>query len=272
MSGDRLKTLNDELRGQTGGPWLPLESNPEVFSSFARKVGLPETHEWQDVLGLDPALLAMAPQPVAAAVLLFPCTPGIYEARREEDRALRAGSSTEAASKPFFVEQVASFGNACGTIAAVHALTNADIPRLQRGPVCAFRDETIGRTPAQRGAALLTTQHLKDVSDTAAAHVAAQTACPARDGPDLDHHYCAFVPVTVESGAVHVVELDGTKVRPVDHGPVASGQTFLEGAAAVVRARFMSVEPGSLEFALMALCPVGWSVCCDAQCPGSGLR
>jgi hypothetical protein len=31
MSGDRLKTLNDELRGQTGGPWLPLESNPEVF-------------------------------------------------------------------------------------------------------------------------------------------------------------------------------------------------------------------------------------------------
>ena len=153
MSGDRLKTLNDELRGQTGGPWLPLESNPEVFSLFARKVGLPETHEWQDVLGLDPALLAMAPQPVAAAVLLFPCTPGIYEARREEDRALRAGSSTEAASKPFFVEQVASFGNACGTIAAVHALTNANIPRLQRGPVCAFRDETIGRTPAQRGAA-----------------------------------------------------------------------------------------------------------------------
>ena len=258
---DRLKTLNDELRGQSGGPWLPLESNPEVFSSFARKVGLPETHEWQDVLGLDSELLALVPQPVAAAILLFPCTPGIYEARRQEDRALRAhvaaGSLTEAASKPFFLEQVVSFGNACGTIAAVHSLTNADIPHLQSGPVCLFRDEMAAKTPTQRGAALLTSQHLKDVSDTAAAHVAAQTACPARDGPDLDHHYCAFVPVTVASGAVHVVELDGTKVCPVDHGSVKNGETFLQGAAAVVRTRFMSVEPGSMEFAIMALCAVG---------------
>jgi ubiquitin carboxyl-terminal hydrolase L3 len=262
-SDDRLKALNDELRGQANaqGPWLPLESNPEVFSSFAKKVGLPETHEWQDILGLDPDLLAMVPQPVAAIILLFPCTPGIYRARREEDRSLQAhvaaGSLTEAASKPFFLEQVASFGNACGTIAAVHSLTNADIPRLQSGPVCAFRDKTAAKTPTQRGAALLTTQHLKEVSDTAAEHVAAQTTCPSREGPDLDHHYCAFVPVKVESGAVHVVELDGTKVCPVDHGPVAGGDTFLQGAAAVVQASFMSVEPGSMEFAMMALCTVG---------------
>ena len=126
-----------------------------------KKVGLPETHEWQDILGLDPDL--MVPQPVAYSshhpTVLFPCTPGIYRARREEDRSLRAhvaaGSLTEAASKPFFLEQVASFGNACGTIAAVHSLTNADIPRLQSGPVCAFRDETAAKTP---------TQHLKEVS------------------------------------------------------------------------------------------------------------
>ena len=94
-------------------------------------------------------------------------------------------------------------------------------------------------------------------ASTAAEHVAAQTACPSREGPDLDHHYCAFVPVKVESGAVHVVELDGTKVCPVDHGPVAGGETFLQGAAAVVQASFMSVEPGSMEFAMMALCTVG---------------
>ena len=38
---DRLKAINDELRGADAdaGPWLPLESNPEVFTSFARQVG-----------------------------------------------------------------------------------------------------------------------------------------------------------------------------------------------------------------------------------------
>ena len=32
-SDDRLKTLNDELRGQANaqGPWLPLESNPGIL-------------------------------------------------------------------------------------------------------------------------------------------------------------------------------------------------------------------------------------------------
>ena len=85
--------------------------------------------------------------------------------------------------------------------------------------------------------------------------MAAQTALPDRHGPDLDHHYCAFVPYTTSAGKVHVVELDGTKGGPVDHGPIPASSTFLEGAGSVVQAKFMSIEPGSIEFSLMALCP-----------------
>ena len=257
--GDRLKSINDELRSQQNsdtGPWLPLESNPDVFTSFARKVGLPEPWEFQDVLGLHPEMLSMTPRPVAGAILLFPCTERIYAERAVEARLIAAanaaGRLSAVCAAAYHIEQVASFGNACGTIACMHVLTNADVSGMQ-GPVTKFRSETSDQTAAERGRALLTTDHLKQESDQAAEHAEAQTSCPARDGPDLDHHYCAFVPITSPStGTEHVVELDGTKSAGIDHGPV--GGDFLEAVASLVQRRWMQVEPDRLDFSLIALC------------------
>ena len=50
------------------------------------------------------------------------------------------------------------------------------------------------------------------------------------------------------------MELDGTKRCPVHHCDLLEGQSFLLAVADVVRSRFMAVEPGSIEFSLMALC------------------
>ena len=202
-------------------------------------------------LQVDRGLLAMIPRPVAAVILLFPCTEKIYAERAAEKRRLQMTGPSEACDSAFHLRQVASFGNACGTIAAVHALTNSVGCHSLNGPLAKFRQDTADKTAAERGQALLTTRHLKQESDVAAEHASAQTACPSRDGPDLDHHYCAFVPITTSSG-VRVVELDGTKSRPVDHGP--QGQDFLETVCQVVQERFMNVEPDRIDFSLMALC------------------
>merc|ERR1719198_1258357 len=45
--------------------WVPLESNPEMFTHFARHIGLPEAWSFVDVLGVDPELLKpeMVPRP-----------------------------------------------------------------------------------------------------------------------------------------------------------------------------------------------------------------
>jgi len=100
----------------------------------------------------------------------------------------------------------------------------------------------------------------------------------------LDHHFVTFSPIPavpdaniLDNEMMHVVELDGTKVLPVDHGSIASilreqqstgddeeedseedrkKRSFLRAVACVIRTQYMDVEPDSIEFTMMALCKV----------------
>ena len=266
---DRLQAINDELRGQEpdpNSPWLPLESNPDLFSTFARTVGLPEPWRFEDVLGLEDELLAMVPEAdsCAAVILLFPCTQNIYEARAREERETRAfllaaegqEGGVSASSSAFFLKQHVEFGNACGTIASVHALANAREIYEADGPkdsstttsLSDFCEQNKSANADERGRALLASHALKFASDVAAAAPAAQTELPDRNGPDLDHHFTAFVR---KNG--RLLELDGTKLAPVDCGPCLASDSLLRAAAMAVKERFISTEPDSIEFSLMAL-------------------
>ena len=102
--------------------WLPLESNPDVLNPFIKRLGVPEDWGFTDVFGLDEELLAMVPQPCAALCLLFP-SENISKAHRADMLAKRPKDGP--APPVFFVQQGDDMGNACGTIAAVHAVANA---------------------------------------------------------------------------------------------------------------------------------------------------
>ena len=261
---DTLAEINDKLRSEGASSnadtrWLPLESNPELFTNFGRKLGLPAEWGWTDILGLDSELLDMVPQPVAAVILLFPCTNSIYEHRK----CIGAGASLpDQPPSTFFLKQVAEFGNACGTIACVHALANSQHHfargRLSDGsPLVGFLEETAAGTPEQRGRALVSSAVLRGTSDSSAHDAVAQTRCPDR-GAHLDHHFAAFVrvPAAGGGGGERLVELDGTKPSPVDHGPTGAG-AFLADVAAVVRRHFIDFGEGVEGFAMMALSPAG---------------
>ena len=64
------------------------------------------------------------PQPCAALCLLFP-SQNISQAHREAMRAKRPAGGSADDTPVFFLQQHDDMGNACGTIAAVHAVANA---------------------------------------------------------------------------------------------------------------------------------------------------
>jgi len=69
------------------------------------------------VFGLDADLLGMVPRPVLAVVLLFPIE------REERVEQVKAAPASEASREGlFYIKQ--KIGNACGTIALLHAIAN----------------------------------------------------------------------------------------------------------------------------------------------------
>ena len=249
--GDPLAALNDELRNldAAASEWLPLESNPEVFEAFAHRAGAPHLR-CCDVLGFDPELLGMIPGIPVALILLFPCSNEIYAFRRREEKALlqrqETGPRIAEDRGIFFVRQVAAFGNACGSMACVHALANAPLPLTAGAPLTRFLAENADASPDERGEALVRDCELKEPSDRAAVVEAAQTRCPPRGGAPLDHH---FVAITHRDG--RLIELDGTKAGPIDHGPCAPA-AFISEAAALVQRNWVNVT-SSVEFSMCAL-------------------
>jgi len=247
---DPLKTVSSASRG----PWLPLESNPDLLNEVSRNWGLPPEYSFVDVLGFDPPeLLCPVEGTIVAAILLFPCTRRIYSFRTEQAQQLRSTGADRLGLEAgaFFLKQHREFGNACGTIAAVHAMVNGcGVSGLDTASALGgFASVNVGKPATDIGEALLACSPLKSGSDEAARSDVAQTRCPGRDAEPLDHHFAAFA--RSRDGST-LLELDGTKPWPICHGPTSS-ETFLADVAAVCRKCFIAVEPDSIEFNLMAM-------------------
>ena len=295
---DRLKDIHNHLstNKSASSSWLPLESNPAIFTSYARSTShLPQSWEFVDVLGFGGGakddLLLLSPTEsnlsdnVAGAIFLFPTTDAIYADRGLQKSWLRKQNQRHhdvLSRYVFHLEQVKGFGNACGTIAATHVLLNSGLalpdipdPFNESGaiisPLSIYKNTCIKitntdqehdslRLRRQRGEMLVQTQELHNISDRSAQSTASQTQCPASGDTYLGHHYCAFIPVRI-AGKNHVVELDGTKIRPIDHGTIEgnidnddfNNNAFLRAVANVVKRKWMALEPNRIDFSLMAL-------------------
>lgn len=221
---------------------------------------------------------------VAGAIFLFPTTDAIYAERGAQKTRLKNQNQRHhnfLSRNVFHLEQVKGFGNACGTIAATHLSINTglalpDIPdplnesESKASPLSSYKNNcrTTPKTTdnqivdhdslrRQRGEMLVQTQEFHNMSDLSALSTSNQTQCPESGDTYLGHHYCAFVPVRIEE-KIHVVELDGTKLRPIDHGSIEGinnneNNAFLRAVANVVKREWMSLEPTRIDFSLMAL-------------------
>jgi ubiquitin carboxyl-terminal hydrolase L3 len=257
---------------KSGGRWIPLESNPDIFNLWAHKVGLIASQSrFEDVYGLDDELLAMVPGPVRAVVLLFPIDAEIEEKHKREDARIATEGQPKLDNTVFWVKQ--TIPNACGTIGLIHALANSAAPFSPMSSLQKFIIECKDKTPVERAKALATTSLFANIHAESASSTLNQTTpimdtelhftcfveapeadfrriARNRDGEDAEEREKETEEVARGSGTgMRVIELDGRREGPIDHGEC---KDLLKDAAHIIRTQYIAGS-SSPNFSVLAL-------------------
>lgn len=110
--------------------FIPLESNPEVFTELIQKLGAPNTSgtpalQFEDIYTLeDREALRLQCRPAHALILVLPTTEGYDKRVEEEDAKLSEYDDAGEREDVVFFSQ--TINNACGLYAILHALFNGD--------------------------------------------------------------------------------------------------------------------------------------------------
>ncbi|KAM0878399.1 hypothetical protein ACQ4PT_034893 [Festuca glaucescens] len=216
----------------SGERWPPLESSPDVFNQFMWSLGVPQGEaEVHDVYGLDYDVLAMVPQPVLAVIFCFPDPPEVQDMT----------CSQETSDDVYFIKQIESLGNACGTIALLHAVGNAcSESLLDNSCLDLFFKSTASMDPYERA------RVFEKDDDIARAHSLAASAGDTELPDDVEEHYICFVAL---NGTLH--ELDGMNGGPIKHGST-SPESLLQDAVHIIK-DIMHKIPNSMNFNVMVL-------------------
>lgn len=103
--------------------FIPLESNPTVFTELAHSLGLSPELEFHDVFSLEePDLLSLIPRPALALVLVFPTSPNHEADLQQLDRQTPEYSKSGSDEDVVWFKQ--TIHNACGLYGILHAVTN----------------------------------------------------------------------------------------------------------------------------------------------------
>lgn len=223
------------------GKFTALESNPEMFTSFARSLGVQAPARFVDVWSFDEDTLACFPQPIVAVCVLYPS--GLDAKRRDVSRVEHGDGS----NCLYIKQRLHEVGNACGTLALLHAIAN-NTTRLEfvaSSALLEFATAHRGQDAERLADAVNRAQFLREASETAAS--SGQTETP-QVNDHVDAHFICFA-----MGANgHLVELDGMKPGPVDHGKLGSEADFFAQAMRVVREE-MVARTDDVNFSVLAL-------------------
>uniref|UniRef100_A0A804RJN8 ubiquitinyl hydrolase 1 n=2 Tax=Zea mays TaxID=4577 RepID=A0A804RJN8_MAIZE len=148
----------------------------------------------------------------------------------------------ETQDQVYFIKQIESLGNACGTIALLHAVGNASskVNLVENSCLDLFFKSTATMDPYERAVFL-------EKDDTMArAHLLAANDGATELSDLIEEHYVCFVYV---NGTLY--ELDGMKDGPIKHGPCSS-ISLLQDVVPVIKAIMCNI-PNSINFNLMVL-------------------
>lgn len=240
--------------------FVPLESNPQVFTTLAHSLGLSSSLSFNDVFSIDdPDLLAFVPRPVEALVLVFPVSPAYEEHRAQEDSQKDADWYEKVAGtkeqQSVWLKQ--TIRNACGTYALLHALVNGfarnDKLLNSNSYITKLSDKLEPLTVQERSKLLEDDEELERLH----AAVASEGDTQAPDANDsIDLHYVCFTrSARVGDNPNTLVELDGRRTGPLTRGVLKDGEDLLSETALDEIRKFMKREKENPYFSILALSP-----------------
>lgn len=173
--------------------------------------------------------------------MLFPITPA-YEVMRKAQDAKIEEDGVEGVEDVIYFKQ--TIANACGTFAMLHAIAGSGLALAEDSPLLDLFEKCTDKSPFERA------ELLEESGDIERVHNSAATTGNQTETPNLsdevDLHFVAFVE---HKGSL--IELDGRRNSPVNHGPVGAG--LLESTAEVVK-RIIAITQ-SIQFNLITLSP-----------------
>ena len=235
--------------------FIPLENNPEVFTSLVHDLGVSPDLGFYDVYSLDePDLLSLIPRPVLAIIFISP-SDSHHAVRAEDghsvgsltfDKPLTYNGSGEAEPTLWFQQTI---GNACGLYALLHCVANGEARDfVQAGSTLSkIIDTAIPLPPVERAASVYENDDL-EAAHMRAARLGSTKAPPAEDHPD--YHFIAFT----RGKDGHLYELEGIADGPIDRGSLANDRDLLsEDATNLGIGRYLKLAKNNPNFSIVAL-------------------
>lgn len=241
--------------------FVPLESNPEVFTELAQSMGLSSQLAFNDVFSVDdPDLLAFVPRPVQALILVFPVSKSYEDHRKEEDGKVPNDYYTKVAGTPeqnsIWLKQ--TIRNACGTYGILHALLNAfsksDEALVQNSYISKLANELEYLNVEERSRVLESDLELEQKHSS----VASKGNTEAPDANDsIDLHYVCFTRSARATGSNshQLIEFDGRRLGPIERAVLKDDEDLLSEPALKEIRTFMAREKESPMFSILALSP-----------------
>ncbi|KAF2196583.1 cysteine proteinase [Delitschia confertaspora ATCC 74209] len=245
-----MSSSTESVESRPRKHFIPLESNPELFTELMCTLGVSDSLCFQDVLSLnDPELLAFLPRPVHALVLVFPDQGSYRNSVTEENKTVAEYEASGDKEDVVFFKQ--TIHNACGLYGILHATCNG-VARSHIEP-----DSTLARllaecTPLPSEARARALENNSAVESAYAAIASrGDTAAPAAED-EVDFHYICFIRSS-KSGRLYL--LDGDRKRPFDFGKVGGDDVLSGECLSSIKGFIEGMKGESIGFSLMALVP-----------------
>lgn len=214
---------------------IPIESDPSIMTEYLRMMCL-TSHYLIDLIDYSDESGLFSSHNVVAYIFL-------YEPKKELPFGT-LDTSSEITNGIYFMKQVVP--NSCATLALIHAYLNT-VPSSAIVPSSAlgfFFLKTKNMSSTDRGESFAFEENFHNLHRDAAEQGQSSFI---QDITKVSYHFAAFVPFEG-----NIIELDGRKPGPVNHGPFQDGD-FKKAALSVMES-YMKLDPDNINFNIMALC------------------